>query len=171
MPPRFGGCLVGERRRRSSSAVCGYIETGLDDVFATELEGLDRERIRAWYNGCNWLGEAAYNPSDVLLLLDARVFLPRWFETGTPTFLIDVLTKHDSFIPDLTRMRASEALLLAFDVDHPTALGLDLACEDASSHGWLSLRQRFNGPLRLFELKVVEPVPEGAALQQIKDRG
>ncbi|MBK1630924.1 hypothetical protein CKO31_09250, partial [Thiohalocapsa halophila] len=54
---------------------------------------------------------------------------------------------------------------------HLAALGLDLACEDASSHGRLDLRLRFNGQLWLFELKVVELAPEGAALQQIKDRG
>ena len=38
------------------SAICGYTETDLDTVFAPELPGLDRERIRDWYNGYNWLG-------------------------------------------------------------------------------------------------------------------
>ncbi len=262
------------------SALCGYTEADLDRVFAPELEGLDREQIRAWYNGYNWLGEAVYNPFDVLLLFDAREFRPWWFETGTPTFLVDVLTERGYFTPELAGVRASEALLSAFDVDHlaPEALlwqtgyltftgsrrigarleyslgypnlevesalndallkglmgdpmqaeravsrlydilvaadlealrqhivslfaaiphqwhdgneiarfegfyasvfyshlatlGLDLACEDASSHGRLDLRLRFNGRLWLFEFKVVELAPEGAALQQIKDRG
>jgi hypothetical protein len=262
------------------SAICGYTEADLDQVFAPALEGLDREQIRAWYNGYNWLGEAVYNPFDVLLLLDAREFRPWWFETGTPTFLVDVLTERGYFTPDLARVRASEALLSTFDVDqlapeallwqtgyltftgsrqigarreyslgypnlevesalndallkglmgdatqaeravsrlydvlvaadfqalrqhivslfaaiphhwhdgneiaryegfycsvfysHLAALGLDLATEDASSHGRLDLRLRFNGQIWLFELKVVELAPKGAALQQIKDRG
>ncbi|MBK1630923.1 hypothetical protein CKO31_09245, partial [Thiohalocapsa halophila] len=106
------------------SAVCGYTETDLDQVFAPELDGLDREQIRAWYNGYNWLGEAVYNPFDVLLLLDAREFRPWWFETGTPTFLVDVLAKHGFYTPRLSHLRASESLLSAFDVDHlaPEAL-------------------------------------------------
>jgi len=262
------------------SAICGYTESDLDQVFAPELDGLDRKQIRAWYNGYNWLGEAVYNPFDVLLLLDGREFRPWWFETGTPTFLVDVLTQRGFYTPRLSHLRADEALLSAFDVDHLApeallwqtgyltftgsrqigarreyslgypnlevraalndslakaligepgqaselasrlydilvtgdldalrrhiislfaaiphqwhdgnpiaryegfyasvfyshlaALGLDLACEDASSQGRLDLRLRFNEQLWLFEFKVVELAPEGAALQQIKDRG
>ncbi len=33
------------------SAICGYTEADLDTVFAAELPGLDRQRIRDWYNG------------------------------------------------------------------------------------------------------------------------
>jgi len=262
------------------SAVCGYTETDLDQVFAPELEGLDRHQIRAWYNGYNWLGEAVYNPFDLLLLFKNRRFHSWWFETGTPTFLVDVLTERGFYTPRLSSLWASESLLSAFDIDqlapeallwqtgyltftgsrqtgvrweyslsypnleveaalndallkglmgdasqgeqavsrlydiliaadpealrqhitslfaaiphqwhdgneiaryegfyasvfysHLAALGLDLACEDASSHGRLDLRLRFNDRLWLFEFKVVELAPEGAALQQIKDRG
>ena len=46
------------------SAICGYTEADLDTVFAPELPGLDRDDIRAWYNGYSWLGrERVYNPS------------------------------------------------------------------------------------------------------------
>ncbi|MBW7657254.1 ATP-binding protein [Hydrogenophilus thermoluteolus] len=99
------------------SAICGYTEEDLDAVFAPELEGLDRERILHWYNGYNWLGEAVYNPFDLLLLFQKREFRPYWFETGTPTFLVDVLMQRRFFTPQLARTLASEALLSAFDVD------------------------------------------------------
>ena len=57
------------------SAVCGYTEDDLDTVFAPELPGLDRERIRGWYSGYSWGGEEkVYNPFDVLLLLADRQF-------------------------------------------------------------------------------------------------
>ena len=39
------------------SAICGYTEGDLDTVFGAELEGLDRARVREWYNGYSWLGE------------------------------------------------------------------------------------------------------------------
>ena len=36
------------------SAICGYAEADLDETFAPELPGLDREAIREWYNGYSW---------------------------------------------------------------------------------------------------------------------
>jgi len=106
------------------SAICGYTDHDVDSVFAPELDGLDREQIRRWYNGYNWLGEAVYNPFDLLLLFDKREFRSFWFETGTPTFLVDHLAKHRFFTPDLSRLQTTEALLSSFDVDHiePEAL-------------------------------------------------
>jgi hypothetical protein len=106
------------------SALCGYTECDVDTVFAPELPGLDRERIRRWYNGYNWRGEAVYNPFDVLLLFQEREFKPYWFETGTPTFLVAHLATHAFFTPDLARLTSSEDLLGAFDVDaiEPEAL-------------------------------------------------
>ena len=99
------------------SALCGYTDADVDTVFAPELPGLDREQIRAWYNGYNWTGEPVYNPFDLLLLFDMREFRPYWFETATPTFLIDLLTQRQTFLPDLARLVATDALLSAFEVD------------------------------------------------------
>jgi hypothetical protein len=100
------------------SAICGYTEADVDTVFAPELEGLDREEIRRWYNGYNWLGESVYNPFDLLLLFDKRDFRPYWFETGTPTFLVDLLRSRQTFTPQLDALYASDQLLNAFDVEH-----------------------------------------------------
>ena len=99
------------------SALCGYTDADVDAVFAPELPGLDRAQIRQWYNGYNWLGTSVYNPFDLLLLFDSRQFRPYWFETGTPTFLIELLTQRQIFTPDLERLVALESLLSSFDVD------------------------------------------------------
>ena len=99
------------------SAICGYTEDDVDTVFAPELQGLDRQKIRDWYNGYNWTGEAVYNPFDLLLLFQERRFQPYWFETGTPTFLIDLLTERRIWLPDLGRLETSAALLSTFEVD------------------------------------------------------
>ena len=100
------------------SALCGYTDHDLDSVFAPELPGLDRDEIRRWYNGYNWTGESVYNPFDVLLLFQKRQFRPWWFETGTPTFLVDLLTRRGYFTPDLARRQTSLELLSSFDVEH-----------------------------------------------------
>ena len=99
------------------SSLCGYTDADVDTVFAPELPGLDRDEIRRWYNGYNWTGESVYNPFDLLLLFDAREFRPYWFETGTPTFLVDLLTERKIHAPDLERLVANEALLSRFEVD------------------------------------------------------
>ena len=69
------------------STICGYTDAELDAVFAPELEGLDREKVRRWYNGYNWRGaDKVYNPFDILLLFRTREFEAHWFRTGTQTF-------------------------------------------------------------------------------------
>ena len=103
----------------SYSAICGFTEDDLDRVFATELEGLDRERVREWYNGYSWLGsENVYNPYDVLRLMRTRRFASYWFETGSPRFLIDTLIRRSVPTPSLARALTSERLLSTFDVDY-----------------------------------------------------
>ena len=101
------------------SAICGYTNADLDEVFAAELPGLDRERIAEWYDGYHWLGaEHVYNPFGILKLFASRLFRAHWFETATPRFLVDTLIGRGFAAPNLERVHASEALLSSFDVDH-----------------------------------------------------
>ena len=107
------------------SAICGYTDADLDKVFAPELAGLDREEIRDWYNGYSWRGEEkVYNPFDILLLFRNREFDAYWFETGTPTFLIETLVERGVSALALDGMVGSASLLSTFDVDRiaPEAL-------------------------------------------------
>ena len=106
------------------SSICGYTEADLDSVFAPEFAAaaeagrpLDRAEVQRWYNGYAWGAESVYNPFDVLLLLRLREFRAHWFETGTPTFLVNWLKARDFFTPRLEGLYASEQLLSSFDVD------------------------------------------------------
>ena len=99
------------------SAICGYTEEDLDTVFAPELPGLDRERVRDWYNGYNWLGaEKVYNPFDILLLFRRRTFAAHWFESATPTFLVETLFRRRVSTFALDGMLTSSELLSSFEV-------------------------------------------------------
>ena len=49
-------------------------------------------------------------------------------------------------------------------------LGLDVKVEDSTSQGRLDMAVRFNANVYLFEFKVVELEPEGAAMSQLKER-
>ncbi len=100
------------------SAICGYTDADLDTVFAPELPGFNRDEIRRWYNGYSWLGEEVYNPFDILLLFDSRRFGAWWFETGTPTFLIETLISRRVETLTLDNLLGNDELLSTFDVDH-----------------------------------------------------
>ena len=98
--------------------ICGYTDEDIDRVFAPELDGLDREEIRTWYNGYHWRGgERVYNPYDVLLLLDGREFRPYWFETGSPTFLFRMLMEKSVSPMELESRVADMSLVSKFDVN------------------------------------------------------
>ena len=130
------------------SAVCGYTEHDLDSVFAPELEGLDRDEVRRWYNGYNWLGEEkVYNPFDILLLFRRREFAAHWFETGSPAFLVETLFKRGVSPLELDGMASTSDLLSAFDVD-------DMATEALLFQtGYLTIQERSNiGGQTLFRL-------------------
>ncbi len=99
------------------SALCGYTQTELEQSFAEHLVGADLEQVKQWYNGYSWLGEAVYNPFDILLFLSqGQSFLPYWFETGTPTFLVELFKANRYHLPDLDNTTVSFAALGDFDV-------------------------------------------------------
>ncbi len=77
------------------AAICGYTDRDLDTVFAPELAGLDRDRIRKWYNGYSWLGEdKLYNPHDILHLFYEREYTEHWYESGGASYLYRILEKN-----------------------------------------------------------------------------
>ncbi len=101
-------------------SICGYTANDVDTIFSPELAGLDRDKIRLWYNGYNWRGESVYNPYDLLLLFSKREFHPWWFSTGTPSFLIKLMAKSGFFTPTLAKLRTGAELISTFDVDSIT---------------------------------------------------
>ena len=105
------------------ATICGYTEDDIDRVFTPELDGLDREEVRTWYNGYHWRGgEKVYNPFDVLLLLRNREFRPYWFETGSPAFLFRMLMEKSIGTMELENRMADMSLVSKFDVG---AIGIE----------------------------------------------
>ena len=103
---------------RRYATICGFTETDLDEVFAPELEGLDREEIRTRYNGYHWPGgERVYNPHDVLMLLERREFRPYWFASGSQTFLYETLNRHSVSLMELENRVVDRSLITRFELD------------------------------------------------------
>ena len=99
------------------SSLCGYTDHDIDTVFGPELFDLDRTKIREWYNGYNWRGEGVYNPFDILQLFKSREFKNYWFESGTPTFLVDTLFDRQIATLRLESLFSSAAMLSSFDIE------------------------------------------------------
>lgn len=106
---------------RPYSALCGYTQTELDNSFDSYLEGIDKQKMRHWYNGYRWLGESVYNPYDVMLFLQDKTYRSYWFATATPTFLIKLLKEGRYFLPELESFEVQESSLGSFEVDSMSA--------------------------------------------------
>jgi hypothetical protein len=100
-----------------AATLCGYTHEELLNTFADRLEGVDLEALRQWYDGYNFLGDRVYNPFDILLFLDSKEFRNYWFETGSPSFLIKLISQNQYPMPNLERLEAFESLLSSFDID------------------------------------------------------
>ena len=105
--------------------ICGYTEDDLNEVFAQHLQGVDREQLRQWYNGYNFLGDKlVYNPHDILHFIDRSQsfgkphFRNYWFESGTPAFLIELIER-DNLLPyHIEPVEADDELISSSPIDN-----------------------------------------------------
>jgi len=96
---------------RESATLLGYTQEELEANFADYIDAFAAERVvgreqvlaqmKRWYNGyCFHIGSpTVYNPVSVMKCLSEREFKNYWFETGTPSFLIELL-KRQPLHPD-----------------------------------------------------------------------
>lgn len=102
----------------SCATICGFTDSDLDRVFASELSGLDRHEIRRWCNGYHWLGdEKPYNPFDMLLFFRESKYKPYWFETGETGFVCRLMMERNVNPMDMENRIADEDLVSKFDVE------------------------------------------------------
>ncbi len=96
------------------AGICGFTEAELD-LFAPEIELLaekqkssvekTRARLRKEYDGYCFAeeGEHVYNPYSLLKVLATSKFKYYWFESATPSYLVNYLKQTNLFIPDLDK--------------------------------------------------------------------
>ena len=133
------------------SSICGYTDMDLREHFSEHLSGSNPEEVRNWYNGYNWTGsESVYNPYDILLFLSKKFsFQNYWFETGTPTFLIELFRKHQYFLPNLENIQVTREVLGAFDVDYIDPIAL------LFQSGYLTIKDTYiDDQEQIFNLKI-----------------
>ncbi|MDA0911010.1 MAG: AAA family ATPase [Proteobacteria bacterium] len=100
--------------------ICGYTQTELEFSFKDYLIDVDKDRLKKWYNGYNFTGleqQKVYNPYDILLFIDKGYkYRDYWFQTGTPSFLIQLLQKYRYRVPDFENYKVQERFIDSIDV-------------------------------------------------------
>ena len=101
------------------ASICGYTEKELS-YFEERLIDVNRDELKLWYNGYNFLGDSVYNPFDILLFLDSKNYKNYWFETGNPSFLIDLIKENQYSPLNLETVKLMDFHLSSFDIDSIT---------------------------------------------------
>ncbi|MGF7110329.1 ATP-binding protein [Treponema pedis] len=95
------------------SSVCGLTQTELEKIFEPEIKILQEKaacsydeivlQLKQKYDGYRFhqAGENVYNPFSVINAFAKKELGNYWFETGTPTFLVNSLKDCSYNIPDL----------------------------------------------------------------------
>jgi Predicted AAA-ATPase len=107
--------------------ICGYTDAEIDRYFAeyikewAEKESVPyddlRQQMKRWYNGYHFGKNviAVYNPFSILNALRINEFENFWFQSGTPTFLVELLKK-EGLALDLEKPEVTKDFLGIFDV-------------------------------------------------------
>lgn len=108
-------------------SICGMTEKELLTNFKEGISELaeangDTEeatiaKLKARYDGYHFEENTVgiYNPFSVLNTLSRLRYKDYWFETGTPTFLVDLLKMHNYRLPDMTKERVSDDVINSVD--------------------------------------------------------
>lgn len=111
----------------SYDTLCGITEEEMHRYFEEGIQKLaDRydisyeeacARLKKRYDGYHFVeyGTGVYNPFSLLSTFRANKFGSFWFETGTPTFLVQLLQRENFYLPDLTQQQVSADMLNSID--------------------------------------------------------
>lgn len=103
-----------------------YFKEGISELASangdSESETIDKLRLR--YGGYHFEknSEGIYNPFSVLNTLAKHRYKDYWFETGTPTFLIELLKEHGYRLPDLSKEQVSANVMSSMDSSFPNPI-------------------------------------------------
>jgi hypothetical protein len=105
------------------TGICGITQNELESNFVEELKVQDKVKIKEWYNGYTWdMKTWVYNPFSLINFFSTCQYNSYWFESGTPTFLINVLKAKKQF--NFDNREASLIKLSSFDIEKIEVLPL-----------------------------------------------
>ncbi len=112
---------------RRYTGICGITETELPLYFDESVKLLAEQnemkeeecyaQLKYMYDGYHFSPntEGVYNPFSVLNTFLKRTFGMYWFETGTPTFLVELLKKHKYSLEKMEQVQTTADVLNSID--------------------------------------------------------
>jgi hypothetical protein len=105
------------------AGICGITQEELESNFEEELKAHDKEKIKQWYNGYTWdMKTWVYNPFSLINFISSGQYQNYWFDSGTPTFLINMLKSNKQY--NFVDKEATLTMLSSFDLEKIDALPL-----------------------------------------------
>jgi hypothetical protein len=113
-----------------AAALLGYTQEELNAYFANYVSVLaDHNKstpeiilgdMKTWYNGYQFSEESikVYNPFSVLYCLKDRKFKNYWYESGTPTFLVNLLRSQYQGLEEIKDVEIGADNLGSFDIEN-----------------------------------------------------
>jgi len=107
----------------------GYTDEELEKYFHSYIKDLADDlqiryekcllKLQEWYNGYRVTSrpERVYNPFSILNVLQEKKFSNYWFETGTPSFLVNLIKEMDYPIPAIEKLILPEEAFTVYDLD------------------------------------------------------
>jgi len=114
---------------RHYADMLGYTHSELENNFSEHIRQFADEchlspegvvdGLKDHYNGYRFSEKdvRVYNPFSVLKALEERAFKNYWFETGTPTFLVNLIREANWQPPKIEDMKATEIMFSTYDLD------------------------------------------------------
>ncbi len=114
---------------RRFADLVGYTEAEIKQYYAPYLIALSErlqqdeaevmKKVARWYNGYSWDGETAvFNPYSIISLFYHQSFEYFWFETGTPTFLVNRLKEEDKKLNASVNKPVKASVFNKYDIDN-----------------------------------------------------
>ncbi|WP_251619716.1 ATP-binding protein [Odoribacter lunatus] len=113
--------------RNDYAGICGVSEEELLGYFGDSIQELAEAnkmsydntlaKLRENYNGYHFCEDSigVYNPFSLLNTFDAKAFRSYWFETGTPTYLVELLKQHHYNLDRLSQEQTTADILNSID--------------------------------------------------------
>ena len=107
--------------------ICGVSEDDLHEYFGDSVKELAAEnglsaeecyaRLKKWYDGYHFSEDSPgiYNPFSLLNTLQKKKFHEYWFETGTPTFLVEIMKRTSFDVSTLEHQDVDSTLMSTVD--------------------------------------------------------
>lgn len=107
----------------------GYTHDEIETYFEAHIKAMARERglsqsallkkLADHYDGYRFSRKEirVFNPFSIMCAFQQKELKNYWFETGTPTFLVNLLRKCNYPLPNIERMEAEEETFSAYEIE------------------------------------------------------